>query len=84
MLPQNSSWSSCPCTNCAVKCPGCPFVVQSYSMAEHYRIKHPEVTMSHELQEAVRLRPYQHKYTAPLLKTFKNTARLPGNTGVGN
>ena len=72
-----SSWSTRPCTNRPMKCPAnCPFTVQSYSMAEHYRIRHPQITMRHDTQELVRLRAHEKEYTLQLIDKKENRTKV--------
>mgnify|MGYP006936519557 CR=1 FL=1 len=59
-----------------MKCPACPLIVQSYSMAEHYRTKHANVVMGTDVKELVRLRAHEKEYTLPLLDKKENRTKL--------
>ena len=70
---------STPCTNRPMQCPKCPFVIWSYSMADHFAEKHPTIQMPDELAHAVALRYHEKDGTLPLLtkypKSMKNICK---------
>jgi hypothetical protein len=62
-----SSWSTRPCTNRPMKCGACPLFIQTYSMADHYRNKHPGLGMGADMQKLVQLRAHEREYTLQLI-----------------
>ena len=55
-------------------------IVQSYSMADHFRSRphtHNGGLMGAELQELVRLRAHEREYTLQLINKKENRVKLP-------
>ena len=70
-----------PCTNRPVQCPQpeCDSVIWSYSMADHFALKHPSVQMPEELAKAVALKYHEKATTLELLKVYPKSIRAPTN-----
>ena len=71
-----SSWSTRPCTNRPMKCGACPLFIQTYSMADHYRSRHPELAMGADMQKLVQLRAHEREYTLGLIDKTTNRAKI--------
>ena len=63
-----------PSTNRPMKCEHCTLVLPSYSMAQHYSMKHSATAMSETLQTAVALGKHEREHVLKLLKKRKLTA----------
>jgi hypothetical protein len=71
-----------PCTNRPLKCPKFPFVVWSYSMADHFADKHSGGPMPADLATETALRFHEKEGTMPLLKVYpKSLKRICKGSG---
>ena len=77
-----------PCTNrpvplCSARIvgpqPECDSVIWSYSMADHFALKHRSVQMPEELAKAVALKYHEKATTLELLKVYPKSIRAPTN-----
>ena len=70
-----------PCTNRPIKCPhpGCPLVIASYSMAQHYADKHSTTTMPAILHQEIQLGKHERTHVSQLLQKRRVTTVCGGN-----
>ena len=61
--------------NRPVKCPKCPFVVWSYSMADHFADKHSGTSMPADLAKETALRFHEKEGTMKLLTVYPKSLK---------